>query len=953
MRAALAIGAFGALLLGGVLWLALADDGAAQDGAAAPPRAAQGEPAGTSRGPDGGPARLDGAEAPGGRVAEARGGEPSGTAARPQASEPPIVRVRGIVRDERGAAVGAQVLLGATWGAPPLPVDAEGHPARRRGEVVAGASVAAEGGAFALELPAVPGGRYSLSVRSPGFADVDRHDLALLALPAGAPPQELDAVVLERGVTVLGRVVDEAGQAVGGAEIRRAADAGGGALAPCGLVSTSAIDGSFAVGSLPAGPLALVATARDHVSGEWRGAASAPGQRVADARIVLARGHGVEGRLVDGRGDGVPGAVVLAADERGRELGTAETDGDGAFRLTALPESARLSLRARRAEPAAPPRWLTDAREAYAGTRGVELVLVPSCGARLVVVEEPGGRPVVPEAVVAHLALGGAAGRTEQVQLDAQGEWRSSDDGAVAIPRLPWTRRGASVQVEVRAGGRSARSRPFELAPGATEDLGELMLGSLAELRVRVVDPAGEPVAGATVHLEEAAGSARSASSATTDRSGEARVAAPEGAACRAWAEHPDHSPSPETQVAARAGAELVLALRPATALEVQVTDPAGAPLAARLVEARRHRQGEATPSAVQRAAADGQGRASFSGLAPGAWRVGLAEASPAERRALQEHNPGAASDGFVALSLAAGERGALRLVVPRLVALAGRVSAEGAPLAGAVLRLYADRRDALDAEAGFTARSELSARTDGRGEFRIEGLVPGRYAGTAAHADLAMPQHFAVEVTDVGSRMDLDLPVLVVEGRVTFPDGAPAAGVRVRAARPADGEPELDDWMRVGLAGEAARGTAATATTGSDGAFALRGVDAVAGALQLVAEGPAVRAVRSEVFDFSDGARRRRVDLTVVPGASVRVRVESAGGDPTGWQLVAQDPRDGAERRSAPCGPDGLARLEGLPVGRCLLRLSSVARDAGTAPDPLEVELVAGQALELVLTVP
>ncbi len=899
--------------------------------------------------------------------------DPSVDPARPSREAPPreptlTVSVRGRVLDERGSGVGARILFGRAPGSLALPLDAPNHPAALRGERIE--TTSGQNGAFAFEIEVAPGeSRHSLAVRSPGHADLDLHGI-LLPLQ---PTHDLMPLTLARGVTVEGRVVDEVGRGVGGATLRRGfpaqSVAGRGLPATVGVEVSSAHDGTFRMNSLSAGPLVLVVESEGRAGAVWQGLAERPGDVVRDVVIVLASGSSIAGRVVSADGRPVSDATVVIVSENA----SADTDAQGGFRLAGLSEAEAYVLRARTSERPRPPRWLTEPVEVRADMNAV-LVVAPAAAVRLRVVRERGAEPLSPDAVTTRAVLPGGA--VEEIELAPSAEWHVDPEGGVRVPRLFTTGRESSVALVVRALGRSATSREFTPVAGRELDLGELVLGDEAAVRARVVEGAsGAPVEGARVHLEPLAGPdadeefvraewglARAGSkTAATDAAGLAVVDGPRGRRCRLWAEDGAGSgalsPSREVVVVVGADAGVVheLALGEPTAAVALVVDANGAPLEGRVVQQSFRRGDELAPSLFRRIATDREGRARFAGLAPGEHRFELVHATSLALRAFAALNPEASADGAFAVRIVPGREVEVRMVAAPVVSLSGTVTAETAPLAGATVRVYADRREALDAEAGFSAPSEFGSVADGNGRYRIEGLVPGRYAVVVAHSTRAMSQHFELVVRDRNTRCDLDLEVLVVWGRVATPEGEPFHAARVRVERVSDVELDLPDWLFHDLSSSAARGTATPAVaTGPDGRFELTGLDA-SGPLRLVAEGDWLVPIASEPFGFPAGENRVRVDLVTQQGGALRARVESASGAREGYQLEAfLLDATGAltERRtSRPSVADGALALSGLRPGVhrvSLLRVTAL----GSPSDPVEVRVEANRTVELVFPV-
>lgn len=216
-----------------------------------------------------------------------------------------------------------------------------------------GAFTLAPVGAGKFRLQAKKEGWYSEADRARGNPDTGEEppDPRLLVAAAGQKIEGRE-VSLRRGLDVAGRVVDERGKAVAGAEVNAAADQASGRdgfffdMVRGESVITDA-SGRFLVSGLPRSPVTFQAFHPDHPAGGETGCdlgAGAP----PDLQIVVSRGGSVAGELL--LPDNLPAAGYRLAFEpkdgkvverksfwalRGRL--EAETDGDGRFRLDGLP----------------------------------------------------------------------------------------------------------------------------------------------------------------------------------------------------------------------------------------------------------------------------------------------------------------------------------------------------------------------------------------------------------------------------------------------------------------------------------------------------------------------------------------------------------------------------------------------------------------------------------------
>ncbi|MHC5032910.1 MAG: carboxypeptidase regulatory-like domain-containing protein [Planctomycetota bacterium] len=262
--------------------------------------------------------------------------------------------------------------------------------------------VAVTDAAGRFALPGLAAGAGSLRLDHPGHLAVETE----FCLPSGEEEHTLAPVVLERGPTIRGRVVDEADRPVADVEIAASMEQGaahGGRFWGDGRTDA---EGRFAIHGLANGRYRLQCRKPGFVAH----APTAPtdGEPV---RVVLRAAASLRGRVVaDGRP--VAGAVVDA--QAGDATGFARTRADGRFVLDALPPEAKVDLVVRHdAYREAAVRGADPQKE-----QTVELESGVRIGGTVVL---PDGTPV-PGAYVEVLAGAGAA-RT--VVCDARGTFRA------------------------------------------------------------------------------------------------------------------------------------------------------------------------------------------------------------------------------------------------------------------------------------------------------------------------------------------------------------------------------------------------------------------------------------------------------------------------------------------------------------------------------------------------
>jgi hypothetical protein len=199
---------------------------------------------------------------------------------------------------------------------------------------------------------------------------------------------------------------------------------------------------------------------------------------------------------------------------------------------------------------------------------------------------------------------------------------------------------------------------------------------------------------------------------------------------------------------------------------------------------------------------------------------------------------------------------------------------------------------------AGITLRSTSrtdarEAVTDGEGLAEVPGVAPGRSSIEIQVAGF-LPARQAIDLGGERARVEVRLTRgASLEGDVLGPAGEPLAGARIRAFR---------------LEAEGPEG--ASATAGSDGAFALRGLRDGSWRVTAVKEGFRARSVEAPL-----PGERLRIVLVEDPGFDVIVL--GPDGSPVAGARVSIVSRTGgasAGSRSGETGSAGRVHLAGLP---------------------------------------
>jgi hypothetical protein len=232
------------------------------------------------------------------------------------------------------------------------------------------------------------------------------------------------------------------------------------------------------------------------------------------ADIDLPRGGSVAGRVVDaGSGAVVPGAVVAATARSGprvEHVGAPGQEPGGGFRITGLPPlPLRLSVRLPATSPYLGP-WFWPAGSPQRGQLAVDgrattadVVIRLDRGAEVRgTVRDDAGSPVAGALV----GVGGCAiGCPVAVPSDARGRYRIigiPPGGGLTVST--WLGTGDSYRFWYDRARSEQEAERLTLAAGEVRDDLELTLPRGAELRLRVVDLDGQPLAGVVAQLRPA-----------------------------------------------------------------------------------------------------------------------------------------------------------------------------------------------------------------------------------------------------------------------------------------------------------------------------------------------------------------------------------------------------------------------------------------------------------------
>jgi large repetitive protein len=468
-------------------------------------------------------------------------------------------------------------------------------------------------------------------------------------------------LVMASPAEIRGRLVIAAEKPVPGVVLVREI---AGAVVPASLqadlVAEAGADGVFRLPTAP-GAQVLEVRAPGYAPRRLDADASSMGAATDLGDITLEAGIAIHGHVRDGAGRPVENALVSTSSDETYASYTARTDAAGAFVVAGLPAPGLYLL------AAAAPGLGRAERKAEAGARGVDLVL-QGAGTITGAVVDDAGRPIQAFRVAARMVAGGS-------YRGMRGETFGADDGRFSLDDVA---QGEYV-VDVSAPDRTSTTvSGIKVASGGGTDMGTVRLASGGIVRGLVADAAGAPVSGATVSVT---GPGRDFSrippQAVTDGVGAFEVAGVSPGTVQVSAAHPSFAISAAltTEVdLARGPTDVKIVLSEGGRIEGRVRTRDGLIPAGAVVAARSAARGIAAPTsgpAYQPLAADGSftiehapvGRVVVTLMAgQGEQFHGLAQADAEVRE---------------------GETTPVDIVL-RTIAITGKLTRSGAPLAGA-----------------------------------------------------------------------------------------------------------------------------------------------------------------------------------------------------------------------------------------------------------------------------
>lgn len=775
---------------------------------------------------------------------------------------------------------------------------------------------------------------------------------------------------LASGGTLAGRVVDESGAAVAGAELEVSTEpvmmGFGGFEVRDG---ESDAEGRFTLAHVMPGDLIVQATSDGHLDGRAEVALGA-GETRADLVLTVALGNAIEGRVR--WPDGTPAAEVEveatfdvanlggmgAFNAMRGPRGEDDSDDNGAFRVTGLGKGPfTVSAETERDGVT----WQARLDAVAPETLDVELVLAETLGISGRVQDDTGA-PVKAFSVRAGEKTGGMFQGLGGAQASGTFE---DEEGRFRLEGLSERTWLVSAAGEGYGQGEAAEV----VLPGGEAAEITLRLPRAATVSGRVLSPEGRPVGGAEVSLKldlanladmgrpEARPSATSADDGSFLLEGLTPGALSLVASAEGFAES---AAVPVEPAPAEVLADVAITLRTGGRILGEIYDKqgerqAGAPILA---------QNPANFSGQRWTHSDSNGEFELANLAPGTWQV----MTMPGRGAIENVDDGEASDDMSRLfsemkfQMAEVVEGQDAHVVlggrpADPVRVHGRVLAGGVPQSGALVNFMADG----GAVGGTGAFKITTSRKDGGYEIELDG--PGGYMVQVQQLVGSTGQQQSVQLHyELADERELDLDLLLpvgsITGTVRGPDGAPLGGARVtlaieggvsnltfgggqyaEIATDADGTYELV-WLR-------------------EGKYTVSAGGPLMGGLFGGADDAPARAVRSGVR-VGDGDRVDGIDFRLeAPGRLVGTVVDSAGKPVADAAVFVRDENGNLLERISLAATDANGRFTYSGIGAGTYKIharssSQVSAEAAVAVkegQDAEVELVVDPGAILLIT--
>ncbi|MFH0793620.1 MAG: carboxypeptidase-like regulatory domain-containing protein [bacterium] len=329
---------------------------------------------------------------------------------------------------------------------------------------------------------------------APGFAPGQSSTIRLSESDHAAETR----IVLEKGFTVTGRVVNEQKQPFAGARIV----ANSPVLAPDPFrdkyVALSASDGTYRISNLPKGSASLTASAPDYVDSS-QSVKGENGEVLENIDFVLRQGLTISGVAFDDKGERLEGVQVQASGENGAQgSGSGQSDEQGFYRVHQLGEG-KFTLRANhtRPTPYGNQRYSQVRRGVPSGQGGADFLFPINASLRGKVVSEDQLEPITNYTL--NLNGQGLQGDGGRFAFKLKNVRIKQPDGLFELVMLP----EGVFDLTIVAGDHVVKTiEKISLKSPGSKDLGDLVLQKGGGLKLRVLgEDLKQPLAGVSASL--------------------------------------------------------------------------------------------------------------------------------------------------------------------------------------------------------------------------------------------------------------------------------------------------------------------------------------------------------------------------------------------------------------------------------------------------------------------
>jgi hypothetical protein len=312
-------------------------------------------------------------------------------------------------------------------------------------------------------------------------------------------------------------------------------------------------------------------------------------------------------------------------------------------------------------------------------------------------------------------------------------------------------------------------------------------------------------------------------------------------------------------------------------------------------------------------------------------------------------------------LDAAVGDAGSstLEFSVPARGGLFGCVRENGVPLKGARLKLVEMRaEDDGESNSWGGPNDPLSTVTNHEGNYKFEGIRCASYTLYISHPARRMSVRQTVAVAVDPRRVDVDLDVASIEGRVTDLDGRALAGIEVipvaKQGMNGDDQPYqmvVTEDDRGGARVNYEQSSRRSERTDASGRFVLRGL-ATGEPLFVQVRGEVVENATSPEITLAPDEVRRGVDFALRRAGSIEVRLNGNPSDQNWFQARAFRVADGKETlvRTVYLGTWSRAQtMRSLTPGHYKVTLSLGGGTAERSAQEVETDVAASETSQVI----